>query len=239
MKNNLLSDKLAYNGDTKTRTHLHLCSYTVDRVEEASGDDFEEMKSRFQPDGITWLQIHGLEDTDAVQTVCTHFGIDFLVMQDILNTDHTSKVEEHDQYNVIIAKQIMGGEAMQVSLVQGADFVLTFQERDNDFFDDVMRAIRSNVLKIRTRQSDYLFSVLLNGLITGYMSVAAAISDGLEELESALLAETGTSEYRCRSSGGITCSSSGRFCRSRNNIRGCFVPIRVCCTGSIGLSSTM
>lgn len=41
------------------------------------------MKSRFQPDGITWLQIHGLEDTDAVQTVCTHFGIDFLVMQDI------------------------------------------------------------------------------------------------------------------------------------------------------------
>ena len=41
------------------------------------------------------------------------------------------------------------------------------------------------------RQSDYLFSVLLNGLITGYMSVAAAISDGLEELESALLADTG------------------------------------------------
>lgn len=147
MKNNLLSDKLAYNGDTKTRTHLHLCSYTVDRVEEAAGDDFGEMKSRFQPDGITWLQIHGLEDTDAVQTVCTHFGIDFLVMQDILNTDHASKVEEHDQYNVIIAKQIMGGEAMQVSLVQGADFVLTFQERDNDFFDDVMRAIRNNVLK--------------------------------------------------------------------------------------------
>lgn len=36
MKNNLLSDKLAYNGDTKTRTHLHLCSYTVDRVEEAA-----------------------------------------------------------------------------------------------------------------------------------------------------------------------------------------------------------
>ena len=191
MKNNLLSDKLAYNGDTKTRTHLHLCSYTVDRVEEASGDDFEEMKSRFQPDGITWLQIHGLEDTDAVQTVCTHFGIDFLVMQDILNTDHASKFEELEHYNVIIAKQIMGGEAMQVSLVQGADFVLTFQERDNDFFDDVMRAIRSNVLKIRTRQSDYLFSVLLNGLITGYMSVAAAISDGLEELESALLADTG------------------------------------------------
>lgn len=93
MKNNLLSDKLAYNGDTKTRTHLHLCSYTVDRVEEAAGDDFGEMKSRFQPDGITWLQIHGLEDTDAVQTVCTHFGIDFLVMQDILNTDHASKVQ--------------------------------------------------------------------------------------------------------------------------------------------------
>lgn len=190
MKNNLLSDKLAYNGDTKTLTHLHLCSYNVDRVEEFSGDDLDDVKSHFLPDGIAWLQIHGLEDTDAVQAVCTHFGIDFLVMQDILNTDHASKVEEHDQYNVIISKQIMGDEAMQVCLVQGVNFVLTFQERDNDFFDDVTRAIRNNVLKIRTRQSDYLLSVLLNSLMTSYMSIAAAISDELEELESALLAET-------------------------------------------------
>ena len=101
MKNNLLSDKLAYNGDTKTRTHLHLCSYTVDRVEEAAGDDFEEMKSRFQPDGITWLQIHGLEDTDAVQTVCTHFGIDFLVMQDILNEDKDFLIDAMDREMLI------------------------------------------------------------------------------------------------------------------------------------------
>ena len=30
-----------------------------------------------------------------------------------------------------------------LNTAQGADFVLTFQERDNDFFDDVMRAIRA------------------------------------------------------------------------------------------------
>lgn len=100
-----------------------------------------------------------------------------------------------------------------------------------------MRAIRNNVLKIRTRQSDYLFSVLLNGLITGYMSVAAAISDGLEELESALLADTGDRDIGVQmqeAPAGLHAGSSGRFCRSRNNIRGYFVPIRVCCTGSIG-----
>ena len=117
------------------------------------------MKSRFQPDGITWLQI-----SRTGRYGCRADGLYAFRDRFSGHAGHSqyrpcSKVEEHDQYNVIIAKQIMGGEAMQVSLVQGADFVLTFQERDNDFFDDVMRAIRNNVLKIRTRQSDYLFSV--------------------------------------------------------------------------------
>ena len=91
------------------------------------------MKSRFQPDGITWLQIHGLEDTDAVQTVCTHFGIDFLVMQDISQYRPCQQGRGARSVQCDYCQADYGGEAMQVSLVQGADFVLTFQERDNDF----------------------------------------------------------------------------------------------------------
>ena len=34
MKNNLLSEKLVYTGDTRTPTHLHLVRYTPDEVHE-------------------------------------------------------------------------------------------------------------------------------------------------------------------------------------------------------------
>lgn len=190
MKNNLLSEKLAYNGDSKTLTHMHLCSYNADQVQEFAGDEFSQVKPHFLPDGIVWLQTHGLEDADSICEICTHFGVDFLVIQDILNTDHPSKIEMYDQYNVMISKLIVGEEQMQVCLVQGVGFVLTFQERENSFFDEVIHAIRSNVLKVRTRQSDYLLSVLMNSLMTSYISVAAAIGDELDDLESTLLAAT-------------------------------------------------
>ena len=38
MKNNLLSEKLVYTGDTRTPTHLHLVRYTPDEVHEYTAD---------------------------------------------------------------------------------------------------------------------------------------------------------------------------------------------------------
>ena len=189
MKNNLLSEQLAYTGDSKTQTHLHLCSYNVDEVRKISGERLEEVESEILPGGITWLQVHGFEDTECIREVCSHFGIDFLIVQDILNTELLSKIEVYDNYNLVLAKQIVGSHRTHIGIVQGSDFVLTFQEHETEFFDEVLRAIQSNVLKIRSRQSDYLFSVLLNGLMTNYIAVATAIWDRLEELESTLLSD--------------------------------------------------
>ena len=95
----------------------------------------------------------------------------------------------NDRYNLVLAKQIVRTRRTHVGIVQGADFVLTFQEHETDFYDDVLHAIQSNVLKIRQHPSDYLFSVLLNGLMANYISVATAISDRLEELESTLMSD--------------------------------------------------
>lgn len=189
-KNNLLSEQLAYTGDSKTQTHLHLCSYNAEQVHTTSGESFEQVKSEILPGGITWLQVHGFEDTECIREVCTHFGVDFLIMQDILNTELLSKIEVNDCYNLVLAKQIVRTRRTHVGIVQGTDFVLTFQEHETDFYDDVLRAIQGNVLKIRQRPSDYLFSVLLNGLMANYISVATAISDRLEELESTLMSDS-------------------------------------------------
>ena len=41
MKNNLLSERLVYTGDTRTRTHLHLIRYTTDNVGETTAETFE------------------------------------------------------------------------------------------------------------------------------------------------------------------------------------------------------
>lgn len=198
MKNNLLSERLVYTGDTRTRTHLHLIRYTTDNVGETTAEAFDEIKEHLTGGGMRWLQIHGLEDTGTVRCVCEYFGIDFLIMQDILNADHPTKIEQREHDTVVVTKFFQNEETAQVCLVQGADFVLTFLERESKLFDDVPPAIRSNVLKFRTRPSGYLFSVLLNSITANYATQISRLDNDLDELETELLASTDSKETGSR-----------------------------------------
>lgn len=197
MKNNLLSEKLVYTGDTRTPTHLHLLRYTPDDVHESSADFLPQLEPQLSEKGMIWLQVHGLQQTETVREVCARFGIDFLVMQDILNADHPTKVEEHEHYMLVVAKYFRAEEEMQVCMIQGADFVLSFIESESPLFDDIPPAIRSNVLRFRSRPSDYLLSVLLNSLTANYATLITRLDGELDDLETCLLSTT-----ECRETGG-------------------------------------
>lgn len=196
-RNNLLDEKLKYIGDSRTPTHLHLCTYNSDHVEFHTDKDFEQVTSCLRSDGINWLQIHGLQDTDTIQQVCNHFGIDFLVIQDILNARHLTKIEQHDDYNVVIIKLLVAKEkneyeAHQLSIIQGCNYVLTFVEKDTDFFNEISSAIKQNVLKVRSRSADFLLSVILNSVMASFMSILSTMEDELEDMEENLLDALGT-----------------------------------------------
>lgn len=201
MKNNLLSEKLIYTGDSQTPTHIHLCTYNTTEMQEKSGNTFQSVKDTLDNTQINWLQVHGLKDTEAIREICSHFEIDFLVLQDILNAKHPTKIEEHDKYIVLILKLFYPNAhkeedeldellQQQVCIILGSNYVLTFLEKETDFFGDVNAALRNDVLKIRSRQTDYLLSVLLNSVMANYISTISSIDDALEDLEEELLAIT-------------------------------------------------
>lgn len=201
MKNNLLSEKLIYTGDSITPTHLHLCTYSATEMQENSGDTFQSIKDTLNNERTNWLQVHGLKDTETVRQICSHFEIDFLVLQDILNANHPTKIEEHDKHIVLILKIFYPNKnkeeneldelmQQQVCIIMGGNYVLTFLETESDFFDDVSAAIRNDVLKIRNRPTDYLLSVLLNSIMGNYISTISSIDDALEDLEEELLTIT-------------------------------------------------
>ena len=192
-KNNLLTEELNYIGRSKTPTHLHLCTYTPTAAESHDGDTIDDILPHFKAGAMHWIQVHGLKDTEEVRKVCQHFNIGFLTEQDILNSLHLTKIEEHDAYNVVILKLLSpSGESdeyqpQQLCVVQGENYLLTFTENDTDFFDEIYTAIKDNVLNIRSRSSDFLLSVILNSVMTNFMSIISEMEDRLEDLEERLL----------------------------------------------------
>lgn len=59
MKNNLLSERLVYTGESQTPTHLHLCTYNALEMQEVSATDFQAVANALNHEEINWLQIHG------------------------------------------------------------------------------------------------------------------------------------------------------------------------------------
>lgn len=197
IKNNQLQDELEYRGDATVTTHLHVCAYDEQGVEICSAQHFSDVEPYIERHSRHWLQVHGLSDIETIEKICSHYHINFLVAQDILNPQHLAKIEQHDTYNVVILKLMLmqpdGTFTLhQISLIQGEDFVLTFSDRDIDFFSAVPMAIQNNVSKVRSKGSDFLLSVLLNSIMGHFMTILSDMEDQLEDLEETLLVQMGT-----------------------------------------------
>lgn len=188
MKNNLLTERLVYDGDNLTDTHIHATGYTQGTYRETTCDTFAQLLGWIDKSEKLLLRIHGFKNTDCIKETCEHFGIDFLTIQDILNIEHPAKIEEHDNFNLVVTSIFTGKSTTQIRLVQGNDYVISFTEGESPFFNDVTKGIKENTLKIRERTSDYLFSVMINEIVSNYITCAMNIGDALDDLQEQLIA---------------------------------------------------
>lgn len=189
MKNNLLDEKSSYSGQQRLRTTIDLCRYSPEQFEIRRDVALSELPGPGEGAGITWVHVCGLAASETVSGVCALFCIDALAVQDILNVNHPSKIEEKEKYNVVISKLFVRDEGVQAAIVQGDGFVLTFVEtEETGLFDEVVGGIRSNAFRIRSRQSDYLLTVVLNGIAANHLAEINRIDASMDDLESQLLA---------------------------------------------------
>jgi magnesium transporter len=78
--------------------------------------------------------------------------------------------------------------AEQLSIFLGKNFVLTFQEeRGEDYFERIRNRIRSGRGYIRKMKADYLVYAILDAVVDSTFPVLEVLSEGLEELETALM----------------------------------------------------
>ena len=214
MKNNLLSESLVYNGPEAEPTEVVAVRYwngglEVNRLRlpsDPSGVSQDDLL-QLRPGERLWVRVRGFEDAALIESLCGSFGLDFLIVQDILNIHHQSKVEIREGFVFVVAKAYahdregasVGKERVRIVLM--GNVVLTFCNHAWGFFDDVLTALQKDVLRIRSRSSAYLFSVLMNHLAHNYISEAIRIEDGLEELEEGLLAHKPTEDIEERMQG--------------------------------------
>jgi magnesium transporter len=157
------------------------------------GDDFVE-KQLSQPQEVvellekwpvTWLNVAGLGNADAIDQLGRIFGLHPLALEDVVHVHQRAKVEQYGEQLFVVARMPRENEALateQVSMFIGKNFVLTCIEDPGDSFEPVRTRLRGGG-RLREAGPGYLTYSLLDAVIDAYFPVVEAFAERLDKLE--------------------------------------------------------
>lgn len=173
---------------------ISVIDYDDEQITEQELTDIEECFPLKDTPTVSWINVDGVHDVDIAKKIGANFGIHPLVLEDIVNTEHRPKIEDYGEYVYIVLKMLSVKqetkeiEVEQVSLILGAYFVITFQEREGDIFNFIRERIKNHKGRIRRMGTDYLAYSLIDAVVDNYFNILDKISEEIERLEENLLA---------------------------------------------------
>jgi len=166
---------------------IALVEYGADRVERRQVADVAELRSSYETNTVTWVDVQGLGDEAVIRAIGEAFELHPVALENAVNVPQRAKTELYPHHQLIIARTpILDGERVrtpQVCFVLGKRYLLTFQERYFGFFDPVRERIQAGIGAIRTAGPDYLAYALIDAMVDRYYPIAQRMSDRLEDLE--------------------------------------------------------
>ncbi len=167
---------------------VNILEYNENVFNVLAPGNIDEIVAHKGPPLVSWIDVVGLSDENFIEKVGNRFGLNSLVMEDIVNTHQRPKMDEYETYIFGVFKMLYvndNGELIRehVALVLLENCVLVFQELEEDVFTGVRERIRKKSGRIRTRGADYLFFALLDAIVDNYFAVLEYLNDKIEALE--------------------------------------------------------
>lgn len=177
---------------------ITLTCYQQDHWMEKEFSDVENLLNYNCMAGIKWIHITGIHTVSIIEKIGIKYNIHPLVMEDIVSPNQRPKLEEGKESVYIVLKMIhyleqsQKIEFEQFSMVVGEDYIISFQEHDNQIFQQIKERIKKVNGKIRTKGADYLAYALMDCVVDHYYLALEYLGEKIESLEEQLMAYPGS-----------------------------------------------
>jgi magnesium transporter len=171
---------------------LELISYNESTFVSRDNLPVDELLDQCNPTLINWVNVDGLSDNELIKKISKKFDLHYLLVEDIQNTDHQPKADEYENHLFFTLKmlyRIDGDHNIDyehISFVLGKNYVLSFQEKEGDIFNNLRNRIKQDTNIIRKRGADYLLYRLVDAIVDSYYSVLENIGRQVEEIEESI-----------------------------------------------------
>lgn len=180
---------------------IQVFDYTPDELIEKEINDVNECFPFKQKESITWLNMEGVHRKE-VETVSDHYGIHYLIQEDIISHGQRPKFDEVNDIVYVLVNMLFYNnenhniEHEQLSLVLGKNFVISFQEDAyRDVFNPIRQKLRFDNSKIRQKPADYLFYSMIDMVVDSYFPVIEKVGERIERAEDTLMAGMGKKAF--------------------------------------------
>lgn len=154
----------------------------------------DEAIQELDPSKNNWINVDGLRDTGTVRVLAGHFGLNPLMIEDIVTTQRP-KMETLKEGVFLTttmiypnAQRSLGVEVEQLSMFFNRNSVVTFQtEKGSDPFTGVRKRLNQEGTIIRRSEADFLAYALLDNVIDHFFPVLELIGNDLETMEETLI----------------------------------------------------
>lgn len=172
---------------------IDLIEYDTESINEINNVQVEKCLESKNKSNISWINVIGIHDPKVIETFGNSFEIHPLHQANIMNTELRPSIEISDKYAMIMLKmphydnETGKLELEQISIILAQNHVITFQEIEADFFEQIRKRLRSKTGSIRTLSGDYLTYAIIDAIIDSYFLVLEKIGDITEDLEDELM----------------------------------------------------
>jgi len=180
---------LEYTGIHKqTKTEMQLFVYDTNDLTEFQEFKKAQFDKCFEFSKVNWLNIHGLNDIEVIQSIGDYLKVDNFMLGDILNTTKRTKLEEYHDVLFFNIKSLLPVEhsdnisVEQISFLLKNGILVSFQEKRSDFFTHIRERIRTHSGIVRDKKADYLLYLLLDAIMENFYITIETEEDRVEEL---------------------------------------------------------
>ncbi len=188
---------------TEGPTVISVHAYTPEQLKyETPENILEYLQKNPEPGFIRWINMDHLH-AEQMTAVCEHFGIHWLIQEDIISIGQRPKVDEYDGILFVLLNLIYYNEDIgliekeQISIVLGQDFVLSFQEDSRrDVFDPIRKKLQIAGSRERQRDEDFLFYSLIDVIADSYLQVIEQLGVQIEHIEEQMLQRSSPTHFQ-------------------------------------------
>ena len=172
------------------KTLIRFIHFDQNRLVENEPEELDCCIPYLSEEMVSWISIYGLHNSDIIQKMGNLFDIHGLLLEDMLNTDQRPKIAETDKLLIIILKLLDYNEkskeicSNQISLILNKSFLITLQEKEGHYFDEIRNRIQKGTGRVRRKNADYLTYLLLDTIVDNYLQNIELYGSIIEKTES-------------------------------------------------------